>query len=108
MPLGIVWDRTWHRAVPLGNAPWVRARQRPVLPTLARCYRAPRRQCPVQWGCPDIHVPCPHAAGSAGFAVSSALFSARGALAQQMAGITKQLAAAKPIIYLIMIYHLTT
>lgn len=31
-----------------------------------------------------------------------------GSLAQQMAGITKQLAAAKPIIYLIMIYHLTT
>lgn len=48
------------------------------------------------------------AAGSAGFAVSGALFSAREALAQQMAGITKQLAAAKPIIYLIMIYHLTT
>lgn len=41
-------------------------------------------------------------------AVSSALFSVREALAQQMAGITKQLAVAKPIIYLIMIYHLTT
>ena len=60
-----------------------------------------------------IPVPMPAArrspaAGSAGFAVSGALFSAREALAQQMAGITKQLAAAKPIIYLIMIYHLTT
>lgn len=40
VPLGIVWDRTWHRAVPLGNAPRVRARQRPVLATLARCHRA--------------------------------------------------------------------
>lgn len=60
-----------------------------------------------------VRVPMPAArrspaAGSAGFAVSGALFSVREALAQQMAGITKQLAAAKPIIYLIMIYHLTT
>lgn len=69
--------------------------------------------CPRPSSPSPVRVPMPAArrspaAGSAGFAVSGALFSVREALAQQMAGITKQLAAAKPIIYLIMIYHLTT
>lgn len=57
-------------------------------------------------------LPCPHRRAprpQAGAGVRQRrIVSGAGSLAQQMAGITKQLAAAKPIIYLIMIYHLTT
>lgn len=107
-----------HCTVPLGNA-WVRARHCPVPSNLARRYQASHRPGAGNARCIQAALPspspvptpsarCSPAAGSAGSAVSGALFSAREALAQQMAGITKQLAAAKPIIYLIMIYHLTT
>lgn len=95
--------------------PAVGARHCSVLSNLPAVAWTRNGQCPVHPGRPPVPVPVPMpaarsspAAGSAGFAVSGALFSAREALAQQMAGITKQLAAAKPIIYLIMIYHLTT
>lgn len=103
-----------HRLVPPGIA-WLMAQLCTALLSLARRCWAPHEQgvgitphtpTPSQ---PHPRAPQPGpAAGRARFAVSGALFSAREALAQQMAGITKQLAVAKPIIYLIMIYHLTT
>lgn len=112
---------TGHSWMPQGTARWHRAFQRAAGQRLGRsqaphgaakpCTALPgtrvgnARRIQAALPCPQPRAPRPQA--GAGVRQRRIVLGA-GSLAQQMAGITKQLAAAKPIIYLIMIYHLTT